>query len=204
MSLHRLVLWRHGETDYNLAGRLQGHFDSSLTDNGRQQAAVAAGAVGEFEPEVAVSSDLRRARSTVAAFSEVSGVPAALDKRLRETNVGDWQGLSGAEIEHSWPGAMTLWRSDASWAPPGGESRVEVAERALSVVTELDLSHDGTALLCTHGGLITSLTARLLELPVRLWPSIGGVGNCHWVVLVRRSRDDHTWRLMTYNHGVTH
>ena len=203
MSLQRLVLWRHGETDYNLAGRLQGHFDSSLTDNGHSQAAHAAPAVAAMEPAVAVSSDLQRARSTAAAFTSVSAVPVPLDKRLRETHVGEWQGLSGAEIEHTWPGGMDAWRSDATWAPPGGESRVEVAERALSVVEELDHAQQGTALLCAHGGLITSLTARLLELPVPLWPSLGGVGNCHWVVLTRRGGDDRTWRLTTYNHGVT-
>ncbi|TDD04630.1 histidine phosphatase family protein [Saccharopolyspora terrae] len=202
MSLDRLVLWRHGETDYNLAGRIQGHLDSSLTANGVEQAEQAAPAIAAFEPSVAVSSDLNRARTTAAAYAKVSGEPVKLDKRLRETHVGEWQGLSGAEVEHGWPGALNTWRANPDWAPPGGESRIEVATRAVEVVTELDDHYEGTALLCAHGGLITALTAKLLALPVELWPGLGGVRNCHWVVLHRRSPSDHRWRLMVYNAGA--
>ena len=199
MSLDRLVLWRHGETDFNAAGRMQGHLDSALTETGRQQARRAAPLIARFEPDVTVSSDLSRARNTVQAFVEVSGAAVRLDKRLRETHLGEWQGLSGAEVEHRWPGGMDAWRSSPTWAPPGGESRLEVAERAAEVVEELDHQHDGTALLCAHGGLITALTAKLLGLPAELWPGLGGVSNCHWVVLKRRSPTH--WRLMAYNSG---
>jgi glucosyl-3-phosphoglycerate phosphatase len=149
-----------------------------------------------------MSSDLRRARATAATFTEVPGTEARLDKRLRETYLGEWQGLSGAEVEHGWPGAMATWRANPAWAPPGGESRVDVAERASEVVEELDHHAGGTALLCAHGGLITALTAKMLGLPCDLWPGLGGVGNCHWVVLVRRSASDHRWRLAAYNAGV--
>ncbi|MFC7342203.1 histidine phosphatase family protein [Saccharopolyspora griseoalba] len=202
MSLDQLVLWRHGETDYNRAGRIQGHLDSALTENGVRQARQAAPAIAEFEPSIAVSSDLNRARTTAATYAEISGTEVALDKRLRETHVGEWQGLSGAEVEHGWPGALNTWRADPSWAPPGGESRVEVAARAVEVVVELDARHHGTALLTAHGGLITALTAKLLGLPVDLWPSLGGVRNCHWVVLKRRGGGDQRWRLMAHNAGV--
>ncbi len=200
--MDRLVLWRHGETDYNAAGRIQGHLDSSLTATGGEQAKRAAPVIAGFQPEAAVSSDLRRASTTAAAFTEVSGMQVRLDKRLRETHLGEWQGLSGAEVEHGWPGAMGTWRATPTWAPPGGESRVEVAERAFEVVAELDLAHSGTVLLCAHGGLITGLTARLLEWPREQWPGLGGVGNCHWVVLGRRNSSDHRWRLLIYNGGV--
>lgn len=202
MSLDRLVLWRHGETDYNAAGRLQGHLDSALTETGQEQAWRAAPAIARFAPDTAVSSDLNRARTTAAAFAQISGDSVRLDKRLRETHLGEWQGLSGAEVEHGWPGAMGTWRADPTWAPPGGESRVEVAERALEVVEELESQHRGTALLCAHGGLITALTAKLVGLPLDLWPGLGGISNCHWVVLKRRSSSDHRWRLMAYNAGV--
>ena len=78
---------------------------------------------------------------------------------------------------------------------------VEVAERAFEVVSELDTAYQETALVCAHGGLITGLTARMLELPVELWPGLGGISNCHWVVLTRRTGTDR-WRLTTYNGGV--
>lgn len=200
MSLERLVLWRHGETDYNLAGRIQGHLDTSLTPNGQRQAQRAAPVIAGFEPDVALSSDLRRATSTAAAFTKVSEMPVRLDKRLRETYLGEWQGLNGAEVEHGWPGSMAVWRGSPTWAPPGGESRADVSARSVEVVDELDASCDGTALLCAHGGLITGLTARLLDWPLELWPSLGGLGNCHWAVLARRG--GRTWRLVTYNAGV--
>ncbi|MBE9374525.1 histidine phosphatase family protein [Saccharopolyspora sp. HNM0983] len=202
MTLHRVVLWRHGETDYNAAGRIQGHLDSELSGAGRAQAARAAPAVAQLGPELAVSSDLQRAQVTAASFSEVSGVQPRLDKRLRETHLGEWQGLTGAEVEDGWPGAMSEWRADPAWAPPGGESRLEVAERAFEVVQELDQAHGESALLCAHGGLIIALTARMLDLPLHLWPSLGRVGNCHWVVLSRRPGGVDAWRLDRYNASV--
>ena len=201
MTLQRLVLWRHGETDYNAAGRIQGQLDSMLTANGRQQAERAARVLAGFEPEVFLSSDLGRASATAAALTEANGMAAQLDKRLRETYLGQWQGLSGAEVEHGWPGDMRTWRSSATWAPPGAESRIEVAARAHEVVEELDRSCTGTALMCTHGGLITGLTARLLGWPAELWPGLAGVGNCHWAVLARKPGGDRSWRLVTYNGG---
>ncbi len=202
MTVQRLVLWRHGETDYNAAGRIQGQLDSMLTANGREQAGRAARVLAGFEPEVFLSSDLGRASATAAALTEVNGMAAQLDKRLRETYLGEWQGLSGAEVEHGWPGDMRTWRSSASWAPPGGESRIEVSARAHEVVEELDRAFTGTALFCTHGGLITGLTARLLGWPAELWPSLAGVGNCHWVVLARKAGGGRDWRLVTYNGGT--
>ncbi|MEV0699412.1 histidine phosphatase family protein [Saccharopolyspora sp. NPDC050389] len=202
MSLDRLVLWRHGETDYNATGRMQGHLDSSLTEAGQEQARRAAPAIARFAPDVAFSSDLNRARTTAAAFVEVSGASLRLDKRLRETHLGEWQGLSVAEVEHGWPGALSTWRANPTWAPPGGESRVEVAERAEEVVEDLDNQHHGTALLCAHGGLITALTAKLVGLPLDLWPGLGGIGNCHWVVLKRQGGEADRWRLVAFNAGV--
>ena len=74
MTLDRLVLWRHGETDYNAAGRIQGHLDTELTEVGHEQAKRAAPLIASFEPQVAVGSDLRRATATAAAFTEVSGI----------------------------------------------------------------------------------------------------------------------------------
>lgn len=203
MTLKRLVLWRHAETEFNAAGRIQGQLDSELTPLGKDQAKRAAPTVAEYRPDVVVGSDLRRVVDTAAAFTEVTGRDVPTDPRLRETRLGEWQGLSGAEVEHGWPGEMAVWRGDPTYAPPGGESRIEAAARASEVVAELDESHSGTALLCTHGGVITGITARLLRWPQSVWSSLGGIANCHWVVLVRRDSDHGRWRLLTYNGGIT-
>lgn len=200
MSLRRLVLWRHGETDYNAAGRMQGHLDSALTDVGWNQARFAVAVLARFAPEVVVSSDLHRAADTASVFTEATGLTLRIDKRLRETNLGSWQGLTGPQIDADSPGSRQSWYSDPGWAPPGGESKLDVAQRAAETVGDLDGECHGTVLLATHGGLITALVGKLLGLPPAYWLQLGGIDNCHWSVLQRR---ESRWRLHTYNAGIT-
>ncbi|MGQ0573334.1 MAG: histidine phosphatase family protein [Pseudonocardia sp.] len=204
MSLRRLVLLRHGQTDHNVAGRMQGHLESMLTGAGLDQAVRTAPSIAAMAPDRLVTSDLRRAVDTADAVGAACGLPVKVDPRLRETHLGRWQGLSVDDIERDWPGAIATWRSDPAWAPPGGESRIEVVRRARPVVEELDAEFEGppsaTAVLVAHSGLIAGLVSGLLELPTSAWPAIGGVGNCRWAVLARR--DDHPrWRLTGYNVG---
>jgi 2,3-bisphosphoglycerate-dependent phosphoglycerate mutase/probable phosphoglycerate mutase len=205
VTLRRLILLRHGQTDFNLAGRMQGHLESVLTPTGRAQAAAAAPVVAALAPDRLISSDLSRAADTAEVIGASCGLPVKLDARLRETHLGQWQGMSVDEIEAEYPGAITTWRSDAAWAPPGGESRVDVVERSRPVVDEVDGEPSEGAsealLIVAHGGLIAGLVSGLLELPVGTWPSIGGLGNCRWAVLARRP-DHPRWRLAGYNVGV--
>lgn len=196
MTLQRLVLWRHGESDYNVALRMQGQLDSQLTATGLDQARRAARPLAELKPEVLMTSDLSRAGDTAAVLAAETGMPLRVDKRLRETHLGTWQGLTQAKVEALHPGGIQTWRGNPECAPPGGESRVEVAGRAAHVVDELDADGHESAVLCTHGGLIAALTPLLLGLPVSGWSVFGGISNCHWTVLVRRDRG---WRLLSYN-----
>ncbi|MCS7476286.1 histidine phosphatase family protein [Umezawaea endophytica] len=203
MTLNRLVLWRHGETDYNATGRWQGHLDSALTETGWNQARFAVPVLTKFAPELVVASDLRRATNTATVFTDAVGIPLRIDERLRETNLGKWQGLTNSEVEAEWPGMIDLWRADPTIAPPDGETRIEVADRASEVVDDVDREFDGTVMLCAHGGLISALTGRLLNLPVESWGQLGGIGNCHWTVFTRRPDGDGQWRLSSYNAGPT-
>ena len=196
MSLQRLVLWRHGETDFNAAQRMQGQLDSQLTATGLGQARRAAPVLAALQPDVLMTSDLSRAADTAAVLAAEMGLPLRMDKRLRETHLGQWQGMTHAEVEAVFPGGIQSWRRDPRCAPPGGESRVEVAARAVEVVGELDAAGHETAVLCTHGGLIAGLTPLLLELPVAGWPVFAGISNCHWTVLLRSGS---RWRLQSYN-----
>lgn len=196
MTLRQLVLWRHGETDFNAERRIQGQLDSQLTASGLSQARRAARWLAELEPAILLTSDLSRAGDTAAVLAAETGIPLRVDKRLRETNCGMWQGLTDAEVEALYPGGLQTWRGNPQWAPPGGESRVEVATRAAHVVAELDVDVSGSAVLCTHGGLIAGLTPLLLGIPVSAWMAFGGIKNCHWTVLTRRGSD---WRLFSYN-----
>ena len=216
MRIRKLVLLRHGQTEWNANSRMQGQLDTDLTDLGREQAAHAAEVLAKRQPLVIVSSDLRRALDTATALAERAGVSVAVDTRLRETHLGDWQGLTHLEVDGVAPGARFAWRDDATWAPHGGESRVDVAERSLPVVAELiaalgEWGSDGSGggadrpvVLVAHGGLIAALTAVLLALPVQSWPVLGGMGNASWVQLSGHSDDDAApedvrWRLDVWN-----
>jgi 2,3-bisphosphoglycerate-dependent phosphoglycerate mutase/probable phosphoglycerate mutase len=207
VTLRRIILLRHGQTDYNVTGRMQGHLDSILTTLGHRQAAEVAPVLAALGPDRVLSSDLRRAVDTAEVVGTACGLPVKFDARLRETHLGEWQGRTVADIDRDHPGAIAAWRSDPTWAPPGGESRVDVVARARPVVDELDVEfadpaeESATALLVAHGGLIAGLVTGLMELPTEVWPSFGGLGNCRWAVLARRA-DHPRWRLAGYNVGA--
>ena len=211
MTARRLVMLRHGQTDFNLGSRMQGQLDTELTELGRAQAVAAAEALAKRQPLLIVSSDLRRAYDTAVALGERAGLRVRVDHRLRETHLGDWQGMTHAEIDAKAPGARLAWREDATWAPHGGESRVDVAKRSLPLIAELiagepewgaDGGPERPVVLVTHGGLIAALTAALLRLPVVNWPALGGMGNTSWTQLAGLSggvTDDMRWRLDVVN-----
>ena len=215
MTVRRLVMLRHGQTEYNAGSRMQGQLDTELSDLGRDQAVAVAEVLAKRQPLLIVSSDLRRALDTAVALGERSGQPVSIDTRLRETHLGDWQGMTHLEVDAIAPGARLAWRDDARWAPHGGESRVDVAGRSLPLVKELVADQpdwgteepDRPVVLVAHGGLIAALTAVLLGLPVDNWPILGGMGNASWVQLAGHSPsnedpasfDDIRWRLDVWN-----
>lgn len=212
MTIRRLVMLRHGQTEFNAGNRMQGQLDTELSDLGRDQAIAAAEVLAKRQPLLIVSSDLRRALDTAVSLGERSGVPVEVDARLRETHLGDWQGMTHVEVDAAAPGARLAWRNDARWAPHGGESRVDVAARGMPLMKELVSSQsewgsddpERPVVLVAHGGLIAALTAALLELPVDNWPVLGGMGNASWVQLSGHSDDDADfgdirWRLDVWN-----
>lgn len=199
-----LLLLRHGQTEYNAGSRMQGQLDTDLSDLGRTQAKTAGQALAERRPSTIVSSDLRRAYDTALALGEAAGLPVRTDERLRETHLGQWQGLTHLDVDELTPGVRASWRSDATAKPPGGESRIDVAARSVPVVRELLETHtgwdDGPVVLVAHGGLIAALTAALLDLPVDRWHVLGGLGNTSWVQLTGHGDPDSTqWRLDVWN-----
>lgn len=212
MRIRRLVLLRHGQTEFNAGSRMQGQLDTDLSDLGRAQAVAAAEVLAKRQPLLIVSSDLRRAHDTALTLGERSGLPVQVDARLRETHLGDWQGLTHAEVDAASPGARIAWRDDARWAPHGGESRIDVADRSVPLVSELVGGEpewgcddpDRPVVLVAHGGLIAALTAALLDLPVDSWPVLGGMGNASWVQLSAHGSADAAfadlrWRLDVWN-----
>ena len=106
-----LVLWRHGQTDYNLEGRIQGRVDIPLNDIGRDQAASAAPDLVALNPAAIFSSPLERARQTAEVLASAIGLGVHVDNRLAERSFGRWEGLSRAQIEERWPEQFDVWRS---------------------------------------------------------------------------------------------
>ncbi|MCV7259854.1 glucosyl-3-phosphoglycerate phosphatase [Mycobacterium shimoidei] len=210
MKRRRLVMLRHGQTDFNLGSRMQGQLDTELTELGRAQAGAAADVLGKRQPLLIVTSDLRRAYDTAVMLSERTALTLRVDRRLRETHLGDWQGMTHAEIDAAAPGARLAWRDDASWAPHGGESRVDVAARSIPLIAELVASEkewgidERPIVLVAHGGLVAAMTGALLRLPVANWPALGGMGNASWTQLSGHSAADADfdgirWRLDVWN-----
>jgi broad specificity phosphatase PhoE len=151
----KLLLVRHGETDWNAEGRLQGQTDRPLSDFGRTQAHKLAGELAEEELEAIYSSDLARARETAEIVAERVGLPVLLDPDLREKDWGTWEGLTAVE------------RDRVEFV---GESTEEHKERILRALRRISEGHPdgGSVLVVTHGGSMRRVqTAALgMALPV--------------------------------------
>jgi probable phosphoglycerate mutase len=165
----RILLVRHGQSEWNAQGRWQGQADPPLTDLGRQQARSAAQRLARLD--VVVASDLQRAAETAAIMAAHWG--ADVDRhevRLRERHAGPWQGLTHADIEREWPGWI-----DSPRRPPGYEPDDHVAERALGALWDLAREYrDATVLAVSHSGTIRSVIDRVNGRGVRP-ANLGGV-----------------------------
>ncbi|UIZ91736.1 histidine phosphatase family protein [Corynebacterium sp. CNCTC7651] len=177
----RLILLRHGQTEYNATRRMQGQLDTELSAIGVEQARAAGLLMRELGVTKIVASDLLRATRTAEIVAAVLGLEFTQDARLRETHLGDWQGKTHAEVDETDTGARAHWRNNAGWAPPEGESRLDVARRARPVVDELMATYDdwdgGAVLLVAHGGTISALTSNLLGFGEAQYPLFKGLGN---------------------------
>lgn len=125
-----MLLWcRHGQTEPNRAGQLLGRSDPGLTERGIEQAHRLAGAVAALEPVALFSSQLQRARQTADIVAGECGLAVEVDEQLVEIDYGEWEGRPFAELD---PAIVKAWRTDADFAPPGGETLRDVTERAAS------------------------------------------------------------------------
>ncbi len=157
----RLLLVRHGQSEWNADGRWQGQADPPLSDLGRLQARAAGATVGAVDAIVA--SPLERAHHTAMAISESVGVgPVLVLDDLMERHAGEWQGLTRTQIEAQYPGYLED-RGEHRRRPPGWEDDDVLLERVLraiaTILTELDGADDVVAV--THGGVIYALERHL-------------------------------------------
>jgi probable phosphoglycerate mutase len=152
----RLLLARHGQSEWNAVGRWQGQADPPLSELGRRQAGLAAARLGSVD--AIVTSDLERARYTATIISELLGEgPVLVDAGLRERDAGEWSGLTKAQIERDWPGYLGDRRR-----PPAFEPEEAFLERVLEAVRRVgEQVGGGDVLVLTHGGVIYAIERHL-------------------------------------------
>jgi probable phosphoglycerate mutase len=164
----RILLVRHGETDWNRDRRMQGHSDQPLNDTGRGQARALADELAKEPLEAVYSSDLSRAQETARIVADAHGLQVTTLPDLRERHFGTWEGLSDAEIQERFPEQI------ASGALGDGETREEMDRRVLEALQQIAREHPGsTVLVVSHGGPLRSVL-RHCEID-----GVERVENCH-------------------------
>ena len=160
-----ILLVRHGQTDWNLEHRVQGHTDTPLNAAGIEQARALAESLAAVPLVAVYSRDLARARDTAAEVARVHGLEVALDRDLREKNFGSWEGMTDAEIAVRFPHAVR-----GRWGD--GEATEEVAERAVAAMGRIRALHPaGPVLVVAHGGPLRAILDHLAV-------EHGRIGNC--------------------------
>jgi broad specificity phosphatase PhoE len=162
-----IFLARHGESDWNVQKRFQGHSDRPLTERGREQAHALADLVGSEKIDAVYTSPLRRARETAEIVAARAGLEAVALPELREVDTGSWSGLSRADVEARFPEGFARWRSGGSgWED--GESYEEMAERVIGALRKIAEDHpDGRVLVISHGGPIRAIHAAAEGLAIK-------------------------------------
>ncbi|MGA0122587.1 MAG: histidine phosphatase family protein [Gaiellales bacterium] len=198
----RVILLRHGETDWSRDSRWQGHTDVPLNAAGLDQAERLAAPLARQRPTHLVTSDLVRTRQTLAPLAALTGLTIAEDPALREVDVGSWAGLTHAEALERHPEGVA--RHDAGgvgWTD--GETYAQVAERGLAALERhtADLPASALVVVCTHGGLIGAVTGRAIGLDAEgQRRHMGRISHGHAVYLRRRAADAGViWRMLGYN-----
>jgi broad specificity phosphatase PhoE len=175
-TITRILLVRHGATDWNTTKRAQGHADIDLNEDGRLQALHIATELETSEIEAIYSSDLKRAVDTARSIAAPHDLDVKVDPDLREIDQGEWEGLTVEEIRTGWP---DLWGPARHYnARPGGETPQQVRERALISLRRIVDDHPhGTVVVVSHGGTIRWISAEALGYDAKRSARIRGLGN---------------------------
>ena len=195
-----IILWRHGQTDWNVANKFQGFTDIPLNAVGEFQVTHAANLLADLKPTSIIASDLGRAQQTAQALAAITGIEIYTDAGLRETNCGKWEGMTGEEIRAIDFDALKEWSLGGDNPAGGtGDRRSEVAARAKGAIEKFLDGRDGERLIvATHGGTARTVIGSYLELPLPLWSRIGGLSNASWSILEHSPKG---WLLVEHNAG---
>ncbi|KFA94766.1 histidine phosphatase family protein [Archangium violaceum] len=175
------ILLRHGETEWNTLGRLQGHRDSALSAKGLRQADALAVRLTSVPFQALYCSDLGRARETARRIAARTGHPVLEDMRLRERGLGILEGLTRDEAGQRHPEVFAEYAAGGpDFIIPGGESATQRLRHAVECLEELGARHVGTrVVVVTHGGVLSSLFRHCLGIPPGV-PRAFSVLNASW------------------------
>lgn len=200
MTYARILIWRHGQTDWNAEYRWQGKTDIPLNEIGLKQAETAAAAIELLNPDAIVASPLQRARRTAEALAMRTNLPITTDVRLRETDGGVWEGMTQTEIRAQYAAEIEAWFADPH-LPAGlnGESPAEVGERMKSAIEEhAKAQADGLLVVASHGGAARMGIISMMGLPPHHLSVFRVLNNCAWAVLEHEEKHGR-WQLLEYN-----
>lgn len=164
----KALLIRHGETDWNKSGKFLGQYDVPLNDRGLAQARETAEAVAADGPAALYSSPLARTMRLAEEVSRLTDLPVNPMPGLKELDLGDMEGLTGAELRERWPDFFSEWRKDPGPVlMPGGESLAQLQDRAWSAFEEIEAVHRGDERLVvvSHNFTIRTIISRILGIP---------------------------------------
>ena len=197
---NQIILWRHGQTEWNVANKFQGHTDIPLNAVGEFQAQHAAPMLAAINPTMIIASDLVRAQSTARELVKITGLDVLTDARLRETNCGNWEGLTGDEIRKVDLDNLRQWSMGGDNPAGGiGERRSEVGARGVATINSALAGKDNQRLVvATHGGTARTIIGSYLDLPIPFWSRIGGLSNAQWSILEESPKG---WLLVEHNAG---
>ena len=179
-----IYITRHGETEWNAEGRIQGHTDVPLSERGREQAQMLARRLADARIDAAYSSDLSRAAETARVALGERDVPLAFTSDLREYNKGVFEGMTAAEYQRKFPHLFQAsMENDLDFAPPEGETIRETSHRLGRIVQQVRQQHqDENVLIVGHGGSLRAGLVSLLDLPLEAnWKFV--MHNCSLTVV---------------------
>ena len=168
----RLILVRHGQTEWNAGGRYQGQSNVALSDTGRKQARFLAERFPVRQLDAIYTSDLDRAKETAECVGKRLGLMVYQEKAFRELSFGDWEGLTYQEISSRWPEeAEKLFTAPDELVIPHGETFRDLQKRALDKIYSLYEKHiDQTVAVFAHGAINKTILAGLMHIPLHyLW-----------------------------------
>ncbi len=193
----RIILVRHGETTWNIAGRYQGQEDTPLSERGLAQGRLLATALQDIPLDVCISSPLQRSRITCELCADLHGLPVQTDARLLEINHGAWEGVLAPDIERQYPKEFADWHSRPQLVQmPGGENLDDVRRRVRAAFDEYAAKYPGrTVLVGAHDAVNKAIICDLLGLDMSHFWQIKQDNTCVNVL----EHNCGVWRLVLLN-----